>query len=75
MRRVPADHDGPGRAGLVLRWDGLGDHPGLRLYRNPLCLRSRMPATTGAVSAVLMVVASRDRPLRRIYLSAFLVCP
>jgi len=37
--------------------------------------RSRIPATTGAPSLVLIVVISGDKPLRRICLPAIFVCP
>jgi hypothetical protein len=37
--------------------------------------RNRIPATNGAESGVLIVVASGESPLRRTCLPAILVCP
>jgi hypothetical protein len=37
--------------------------------------RNRIPAITGTASAVLIVVASGDKPLRSTCLPAILVCP
>ena len=37
--------------------------------------RNRAPAITGALCSVLIVVTSGERPLRRIWRPAILVCP
>ena len=67
----PSREDGGPRR-LLRAWATIRPAP---LPEPVLPARSRIPATTGALVRVLIVVASGDRPLRSTCLPAILVWP